>query len=334
MRPTGTTARRMLLGAAAAALCASAFVSPALASAAREGCGECAPADRLVGFGAGTTGGGDADAVEVRTLAEFNAAVAGTTPAVIRVEALIPGTGEIKVGSNKTIVGEGASTGFTGGGLLVQDASNVIIRNLTVSFAVGVTAIRVRRAHNVWIDHTNLVTDLTHGVDFYDGLVNITKGSDNVTVSWNHLINDFETSLIGAADTDGALDIGHEKVTFHHNWFDNAVSRTPSLRFGTGHVFNNFFDHVNSGVHSRMGAQMLIENNVFRNTKLAITTQGDSVNDGFANQRGNDFGGAAVNIPANEVGTFTKAPYRFHLDPTRIVMREVTRFAGAGTIDD
>ncbi len=131
---------------------------------------------------------------------------------------------------------------------------------------------------------------------------------------------------IGAADTDGSLDSGHEKVTYHHNWFSNVNSRTPSLRFGTGHIYNNFFDTVSDGVHSRMGAQMLIENNVFRNTTTAVRTTGESTQDGYANIRGNDFGGAAVNI--TQVGTFTTAPYAYTLDPTSSVQSEVTTYAG------
>ncbi|WP_445283145.1 pectate lyase [Streptomyces sp. DSM 118148] len=51
-----------------------------------------------------------------------------------------------------------------------------------------------------------------------------------------------------------------------------------------------------TAVHSRMGAQMLVENNVFRGTQVAVTTSRDSDVDGYANLRGNDLGGAATEI--------------------------------------
>jgi pectate lyase len=289
-----------------------------------------APADPLVGFGAGTTGGQGGSTVTVTTASAFTSAVSGSTARIVRVQGMIPLSSVVYIGSNKTILGVGSQSGFTGSGLEVENNSNVIIRNLTVSYAVGVAAIRIRGGNHVWVDHNVLITDLNHGPDYYDGLVNITKGSDNVTVSWNRFENDYETSLIGASDSDGSLDSGHEKVTFHHNWFLNCEERTPSLRFGTGHVYNNYFQNVTNGIHSRMGAQMLIENNVFRSSGVAVTTTGDSSKDGYANIRGNDFGGATVTI--TQTGTFTNPPYSYTLDPTSSVISEVTAYSGVGIV--
>lgn len=289
-----------------------------------------APADPLVGFGAGTTGGAGGSTVTVSTLSAFQSAVSGSTARIVRVQGVITLSAVAFIGSNKTIIGVGSNSGFTGSGLEVESNHNVIFQNLVVSFAVGQAAIRIRGGDHVWIDHNTLLTDLNHGADFYDGLINITKGSDDVTVSWNKLENDFETSLVGASDSDGSLDKGHEKITYHHNWFLNCVERTPSLRFGTGHVFNNFFQNVTNGVHSRMGAQMLVQNNVFRQTQVAVTTTGSSTQDGFANLSGNDLGGATVTI--TQTGTFTKPPYAFTLDATSSVMNEVTSFSGTGIV--
>lgn len=286
-----------------------------------------APADPLVGFGAGTTGGAGGPSVTVSTLSAFQNAVSDSSPRIVNVQGIITISAVVQIGSNKSIIGVGTNSGFTGSGLEVENGNgNVIFQNLNISFAVAQAAIRIHDGNHIWIDHNTLSTDLNHGVDFYDGLINITKGSDDVTVSWNLLENDFETSLIGASDSDGSLDSGHEKVTFHHNWFLNDQDRTPSLRFGTGHVYNNYFQNVPNGVHSRMGAQMLIENNVWRNSGVAVTTTGDSSQDGFANSRGNDFGGATVDI--TQVGTFTNPPYSYTLDPTSAVISEVTAFAG------
>lgn len=286
-----------------------------------------APADPLVGFGAGTTGGAGGSAVTVTSLSAFESAVSDSTPRIVYVNGMFTISSVIQIGSNKSIIGVGTNSGFTGSGLEVENGNgNVIFQNLVISYAVGQACIRIHDGNHIWIDHNYLYTDLNHGPDYYDGLINITKGSDDVTVSWNILANDYETSLIGASDSDGSLDIGHEKVTYHHNWFLNNAERTPSLRFGTGHIYDNYFQNVTNGIHSRMGAQMLIENNVWRSSGVAITTTGSSVQDGYANIRGNDLGGATVDI--TQVGTFTQAPYAYTLDPTSAVIGEVTAYAG------
>jgi pectate lyase len=58
-------------------------------------------------------------------------------------------------------------------------------------------------------------------------------------------------------------------------------SRLPSLRFGTAHIWNNLFESAeSSGINSRMGAQVLVENNVFKNVAKAIVTNLDSSEDG------------------------------------------------------
>jgi len=298
-----------------------------LGGAALPSTASAAPADPLVGFGSGTTGGAGGSTVTVNNLSSFQSAVSGSTARIVQVSGIISISSVVYIGSNKSIIGVGTNSGFTGSGLEVKSNHNVIFQNLNISYAVGQATIRVWGSDHVWIDHNTLYTDLNHGADYYDGLINITKGSDDVTVSWNILRNDYETSLIGASDSDGSLDSGHEKVTFHHNWFQNAVDRTPSLRFGTGHVYNNYFQSVTNGIHSRMGAQMLVENNVFRSSGVAVTTTGSSSVDGYANLRGNDFGGASLDI--TRTGTFTTAPYSYTLDATSSVISEVTAFAGA-----
>lgn len=83
-------------------------------------------------------------------------------------------------------------------------------------------------------------------------------------------------------------DTGHLRVTYHHNLWSNINSRTPSLRFGTGHIFNSIFQDVpTSGINSRMGGQVLVENNIFSNVTLAIVTDLDSDIDGLATDLNN-----------------------------------------------
>jgi len=293
--------------------------------------GAAAVADTPIGFGAGTTGGGNATATTVTTLAAFQAAVAGDSAKVVKVSGLLPLTGQVDIGSNTTVLGVGSGSGFTGGGLRLKEATNVIIRNLAISKprkpSDGVT---VQESTRVWIDHNTFSADRDHDKDYYDGLLDINHGSDNITVSWNKFADHFKGSLVGHSDKNAGEDTGHLKVTYHHNWFSNVYSRIPSLRFGTGHFYDNYVQGADTAVHSRMGAQMLVENNVFRDTKIAVTTSQSSDVDGYAVLRGNDLGGGATEI--SQTGTFTKPPYAYTAEPASSVVASVTAQAGTGKL--
>jgi len=295
-----------------------------------------APADPLVGYGAGTTGGAGGSSVTVTSLSALESAVSGSTARIVNVSGTISGATDVKVGSNKTILGVGSSGALVGISLDLDKVTNVIIRNLSISFVLasdstGDAIHIINGTTHVWVDHNNLFSDRNHGKDFYDGLLDITHASDFITVSWNRFHDHYKVSLVGHSDSNGAQDTGHLRVTYHHNWFSNVGSRLPSLRFGTGHVYNNYFQNVTSdAVHSRENAQMLVQNNVFVNCGTAITTTGDSAVDGFMNQSGNSFTNSPINI--TRTGTFTTAPYSYTLDATSSVVSEVTTYSGVGII--
>ncbi|MEU8845067.1 polysaccharide lyase family 1 protein [Streptomyces sp. NPDC048564] len=322
--PPRARPQRTALATAAAAVLATAavIVLPQPAGAA-----ETSP----VGFGAGTTGGGNASAVTVSTLDAFRTAVTGNSAKVVRVNGLISLSGQVDVGSNTTVLGVGSSSGFTGGGLRLKEVTNVVVRNLNISKPVApADGVTVQESTKVWIDHNSFSADRDHDKDHYDGLLDINHGSDNVTVSWNTFKDHFKGSLVGHSDNNASEDTGHLKVTYHHNQFSNVHSRIPSLRFGTGHFYNNYVTGADTACHSRMGAQMLVENNVFRDTKIAVTTNRSSDVDGYANLRGNDLGGAATEI--SRVGTFTTPPYGYTAESASTVVASVTSGAGAGRL--
>ncbi|MFI0960258.1 polysaccharide lyase family 1 protein [Streptomyces sp. NPDC021080] len=322
-RPPRKRSRLALLTAGAAGLAVTAaLVLPQAAGAA-----ETAP----VGFGAGTTGGGSTTAVTVTTLAAFKTAVTGDAAKVVKVSGLISLSGQVDIGSNTTVLGVGSGSGFTGGGLRLKKVTNVVVRNLNISKPVApADGITVQASTKVWIDHNSFSSDRDHGKDYYDGLVDITHASDYVTVSWNTFKDHYKGSLVGHSDSNASEDTGHLRVTYHHNWFDNVNSRIPSLRFGTGHFYDNYVVGADTAVHSRMGAQMLVENNVFRSTAVAVTTNRDSDEDGYANLTGNDLGGATTEI--SQVGTFTKPPYSYTAEPASTVVASVTTGAGTGKL--
>lgn len=284
-----------------------------------------------VGYGAGTTGGGSSAAVTVTSLDAFKTAVTGTAAKTVKVSGIISLSGQVDIGSNTTVLGVGSSSGFTGGGLRLKNSTNIVIRNLNISKPVApADGITVQKSTKVWIDHNSFSADRDHDKDYYDGLLDITHASDQVTVSWNTFKDHYKGSLVGHSDSNASEDTGHLKVTYHHNYFDNVNSRIPSLRFGTGHFYDNYVVGASTAVHSRMGAQMLVENNVFRSTGVAITTIRDSDEDGYVVARGNDLGGAATEI--SQVGTFTEAPYSYTAEPASSVVSSVTGGAGTGKI--
>ncbi|KAG9032411.1 hypothetical protein FS837_002743 [Tulasnella sp. UAMH 9824] len=272
----------------------------------------------------GTTGGAGGSTVTVTNLADLRAAVAGTSPKIVRVATIIQGDGEVvDVGSNTSVLGA-CGGGLTGGGFRVKKGTNVIFRNLKLSKSPAPTdLIEIQASTNVWVDHNEFFSDLDHGKDYYDGATDINHGSDYITVSYNYYHDHYKTSLVGHSDNNGAEDSGHLHVTYHHNYFSNLGSRLPSLRFGTGHIYNNYYEDISiSCIDSRDGAQTLIENNVFVNSQEVLMT---NTYGGYANPVGNDWGGATPDL---NPGTFTTPPYSRTLGATTGVVSAVKSCAG------
>jgi pectate lyase len=329
MKQTSPALRRKLgatVAAGTAALALAAVPAVTGSSVAHAASYESSP----VGYGAGTTGGGSAGATTVSTLAAFTSAVSGDTAKVVKVSGLIALSGQVDIGSNTTVIGVGSGSGLTGGGLRVKSESNVIIRNLVISKAVGTDAITIQQSTYVWVDHNDLSSDQTHGKDYYDGLLDITHAADYVSVSWNKFHDHYKVSLVGHSDSNASEDTGHLRVTYSHNWFTNVNSRLPSVRFGKAHILNNYFQNVgDSAVHSRMGAEVYVERNVFSGVPEAITTTGDSDVDGYANTLNNVLGGATTDI--TQTSSYTPS-YSYTPESNSTTAASVTAGAGAGKV--
>ena len=163
---------------------------------------------------------------------------------------------------------------------------------------------------------------MSHDKDYYDGLLDVTHASDYVSVTNTALHDHFKASLVGHSDSNGAEDTGHLRITYDHNYWYNINSRTPSLRFGTGHVINSYFFNVNDGINTRDGAQVLVESNAFVGSSDPLY----STDAGYAVSHDNDFGGASNTALA---GSISGVPYSYTLVGSSKVKSAVVGIAGA-----
>lgn len=273
------------------------------------GPGNCSPKQNdsaPAGYGATATGGGSASPVVVTTFAEAEAALSAYRSAYkdgVQTALVLRYTGTfdyatvtdvcaqhtkdaqtlyIKEVNNVTFEGApGSSANF---GIKINRAKNVIVRNMTIGLLPGggdSDAITIEGngtngdVEHVWIDHNNLFSSTKDDCDGagdteFDGLIDIKKGARYITISYNHLHDHQKTGLLGSSDDDDV----DRFVTFHHNWYENVVSRTPLHRFGYVHLYNNYFDRIlDSGINVRMGGVALIEANYFTNASNPVTSR-------------------------------------------------------------
>jgi pectate lyase len=296
----------------------------------------------LIGWatqGGGTTGGASGSTVTVTSLADLTTQAASSTAETIRVSGNFSCSDDVRVQSNKTILGVGSGSGLTGCGLNMRGVSNVIVRNMRISKVLASNgngdAIHIDSSTRLWIDHNDLSSDTTHGTDYYDGLLDITHGADYITVSWNILHDHIKCSLVGHSDSNASEDTGHLRVTYHHNEFSNCAERGPRVRFGNPvHVFNNYyvqtttFDYAYS-VATTENAGVLVESNYFENIpEPTHIGEGDSSVGNLVAR--NNFEVNSGTILTN--GSVASIPYSYSVDPASSVKSIVTAGAGTGKI--
>ena len=305
-----------------------------------------------VGFASlngGTVGGAGGTTVTVSTGTALQNAIKNKTgtPLTIIVSGTItpansPGLTKIDVKDvdHVSIIGAGAGAELNGIGIKITRASNVIVQNLKIHHvSIGdKDAISIEGpASNIWIDHNELYATF-QGVDkdYYDGLVDTKSGAEYVTISYNYLHDSWKTSLNGSSDSDS----GRRLITYHHNRFENVNSRTPLWRFGEGHLFNNYYNGVAvTGINSRMGARLRIDNNHFENSRnVVVSCDSDQV--GSWDLRNNTFlnvtwelGDCLAMAGPNAQSTTTyNPPYSYSLTPVADVKTHVINCAGVGKL--
>ncbi|MFE1439732.1 polysaccharide lyase family 1 protein [Streptomyces sp. NPDC058739] len=283
---------------------------------------------------------------------------------------------KVNVPANTTLIGVGRDAAINGASLQIKDVDNVIVRNITFESPVDCfpqwdptdgdkgnwnseydTAV-VHNSTHVWIDH-NTFTDgdspdsaaPTHFGMLYqqhDGELDIVRGADHITASWNVFADHDKTILVGNSDGAAATasDRGHLKVTFHHNLFRNLVERAPRVRFGQVDSYNNHFVAGSSYSYSfgiGKESQLVAEHNAFtlpagvspakilKKWSEAPLTAGGNV----VNGRATDLiavHNAAVPAETLQSGAGWTPVLRTRVDPARAVPGIVACRAGAGRL--
>lgn len=287
----------------------------------------------------GTTGGSGGPTVTVTSLDALTTAAKSTATETIRVSGNFTCDEDVRVQSNKTVLGVGSNSGLTGCGLNMRGVSNVIVRNMKISKVRAGNgngdAIHIDSSTNLWIDHNDLSSDTDHDEDYYDGLLDVTHGSDFVTVSWNVIHDHIKCSLVGHSDNNGDEDSGHLRVTYHHNEFRNCAERNPRVRFGNPvHVFNNYYINTTSfeysyGIATTCGAGVLVEGNYFENISDPTHIGEGSSPVGNLVARNNYLVNSG---PVLTNGSVAGIPYAYTVDPPSSVKSIVLAGAGTGKI--
>jgi pectate lyase len=218
-------------------------------------------------------------------------------------------TVEIKNKSDITLLGEdGSSANF--GIHIAAASSNVIVRNMTLGLTPGgdasdlisIEGMSSGVPKTIWLDHNELFTSLADcpgaGDTAFDGMIDVKKGADDITVSYNYLHDHHKVSLNGYSDSDDQ----ERHITFDYNLFERIGSRAPLQRHGYSHVLNNYFlDVSTSCINVRMSGYALIEANYFEKVVNPVTAR-DSDDAGFWELRQNNLASAADVASGNRFG--------------------------------
>ncbi len=277
----------------------------------------------------------------------------------------------IRLTSNTTLIGEGPGAGFVNAWIDITSVSQVIVRNLHLVAPCDVgpiwdptdgalgnwnsqyDAIGIVTATQVWIDRNTItdapVTDDTLPVEngktrqCHDGAIDITKGADLITVSYNVVTRHDKSMLIGGSDS-LTSDAGKLRITIANNVFDGTTQRVPRVRFGQVHVFNNYFvgsktanpyPHLYS-IGLGKQANVISHNNVFA-IDGAVGCDGvvmypSSDQSGVFQDSGSTLNGAPLGACTVRPGTAFVPPYAYKPRPVALVKANNLALAGAGKI--
>jgi pectate lyase len=96
----------------------------------------------------------------------------------------------------------------------------------------------VQATNRIWIDSVELWSDRHYEKDYHDDLLDITHGVYAADVTNSYLHNCWKELLVGHSHSNESEGTAIQ-VTYTLNKWQNMNSRTPSFRFGHGHICNN-----------------------------------------------------------------------------------------------
>jgi pectate lyase len=276
---------------------------------------------------------------------------------------------------NTTVIGVGPGARVLGANFMISNVNNVIVRNIQFENAFdcfpqwdptdGATGnwnsmfdniSILNNATHVWIDHASFTDGslldsqepLYFGREFeqHDGELDITKGADLVTVSWNRFTNHDKTMLIGSTDSP-TFDVGKLRVTIHHNEFEDTIQRLPRVRYGQVHVYNNYYDQrANPNLLYALGVG--VSSQIFEQNDFYLVPAGFAAGDligyfkGTAIHTEHDLVNAlptdllaaynAINTPTLSGDVGWTPQLHLTINPTPAVPALVLLFAGAGRL--
>lgn len=264
----------------------------------------------------------------------------------------------VRLPPRTTLIGATRDAGFANGMLLMDGTHDIVIRGLHFAPVLDhfpawdpldgpqgnwnsdYDTVSLRRSHHVWVDHCSFDSAgiakpavLGRPFERTDGLLDITRQSDYVTVSWCRFAHHDKTMLIGSSDNQPE-DEGRLRVTLHHNLWQRCNERTPRVRFGQVHVANNLFlapDAGHYGYSIGLGhrARIVSDANVWEtdtaiaSSRLVRPLRGTQFTD-----RGSLHNGAPISWPAFDAPAFEPPPVA-NLLPARDVAAAVRAGAGA-----
>jgi pectate lyase len=295
------------------------------------------------GFGQATTGGAEGKVVTIAgDAAAFRMYVeTADVPYIVQVAGTIDlsaAGGSVSIRSNKTIQGVGEKPTIIGELGFKNGSSNVIIEGLNITNPKGGgegDGLSIKEnITNVFVTHCTFY-------DCIDGCLDITRESDLITVSWCKFYfteakpQANRVSLIGNSDA-STEDEGKLRITLHHNWYGpNCWQRIPSVRYGKVHLYNNYYDCEGNlyGIWSRIKAECLIENNMFKGIKdpYRIHIENEAAEDkGKICARGNGFENCRSHPDEGKDAVFAP-PYAYVPDETEKIADMVKAGAGASS---
>lgn len=271
-----------------------------------------------------TTGGAGGPTVTVTNGTDFNTQINIAGPRIIQVQGVLS-IGRVTTTGNKTIIGLGTNATLLGN-INVSDTTNVIIRNLRVTSPAN-DGFTIWNAQHVWVDHCTFY-------DTGDGLCDMSRGSQYVTVSWCKFYYDKQlqhrfTMIADGYDNTGTGTTNWGYYTLHHNWWSKGCDqRQAASSFGRVHYYNNYFNCTNNSYASnaRNETEINSENNFYSGVKDPMTVSSGTT--GKIRTSGNTYSGCSGTIHPGTDSVFTP-PYSYTLDATATVPTNIMANAGA-----